>query len=155
MTQGVGGSTAEEELAQLVDCTGGAEAITLAQRRSRIAKAVQLMCAQGIHALVLPPGSSLFYFTGLRWGSSERLTAAVLTQRGEIEYIAPAFEAGTLAEAEHVDGSDTRVGRARRSVRASRQRSWAASVSPVRSRWTRWRRSSSRKGCARRFRTIA
>ena len=104
MTQGVGGSTAEKELAELVDCTGGVEAITVAQRRSRIEKAVRYMCAHGIHALVLPAGSSLFYFTGLRWGVSERLTAAVLTQRGDVEYIAPAFEVGTLAETEHIEG---------------------------------------------------
>jgi Xaa-Pro dipeptidase len=104
VTQGVGGSTAEHELTQLVNRTGGVQSITPVQRRARIARAVQFMCAQGINALVLPPGSSLFYFTGLRWASSERLTAAVLTQNGELDYITPAFEAATLEEAEHIDG---------------------------------------------------
>ncbi len=104
MTQGVGGSTAERELADLADRTSAVAPITLTQRRSRIEKAVQLMRALDIPALVLPPGSSLFYFTGLKWGASERLTAAVLDWHGELNYVAPAFEVGTLSEAEHVTG---------------------------------------------------
>jgi Xaa-Pro dipeptidase len=104
VTQGVGGSTAVRELAHLAERTSAVPAITLTQRRQRIEKAVQVMRALDIPALVLPPGSSLFYFTGLRWGASERLTAAVLNWRGELEYVAPAFEVGTLSEAEHVEG---------------------------------------------------
>jgi Xaa-Pro dipeptidase len=104
VTQGVGGSTAERELAHLADRASGVAPITHTQRRSRIEKAVQVMRVLDIPALVLPPGSSLYYFTGLRWGASERLTAAVLNWHGELSYVAPAFEVATLSEAEHIEG---------------------------------------------------
>jgi Xaa-Pro dipeptidase len=104
VTQGVGGSTAERELEGLADRTGAAAPITHTQRRLRLEKAVQVMRGLDIPALVLPPGSSLFYFTGLKWGASERLTAAVLNWHGELNYVAPAFEVGTLSEADHVEG---------------------------------------------------
>jgi Xaa-Pro dipeptidase len=65
---------------------------------------VQVMHALGIPALILPPGSSLYYFTGLRWGSSERLTAAVLSWHGGLDYVTPAFEVSTLLDADHLEG---------------------------------------------------
>jgi Xaa-Pro dipeptidase len=45
-----------------------------------------------IDAIVLAGGTSLNYFTGIRWGNSERLFAMVLPQRGEPFFVSPAFE---------------------------------------------------------------
>ncbi len=49
-------------------------------------------------ALVLGPGSSLYYFTGIRWGLSERLLALVLPRNGQPILISPAFEEGRMRE---------------------------------------------------------
>lgn len=67
-------------------------AITVVERRERIAQAQWLMASQGLDAILLPAGTSLRYFTGVRWGLSERLLAAVLPREGEPVYLAPAFE---------------------------------------------------------------
>jgi Xaa-Pro dipeptidase len=105
MTIGVGGSTSEQELAGLVDRASRVPPITPALRRARIARALGLMGAHGIDAMLLPAGSSLFYFTGLRWGQSERLTAALLLATGELHYICPVFEVETLVDAAPVKGA--------------------------------------------------
>jgi Xaa-Pro dipeptidase len=49
-------------------------------------------------ALILGPGTSLYYFTGIHWGLSERLLALVLPHTGEPVLISPAFEEGRARE---------------------------------------------------------
>ena len=98
MTKGVGGRTAEEALATLSDMTAGAQPIALSEFQARLEKAQSLMAEQGLDALYLHAGSSLYYFTGMRWKSSERMVGAVLTQTGPPRFIAPAFEKGTLEQ---------------------------------------------------------
>lgn len=92
MTIGVGGSTAEIELAKLSSMRGDVPAITDDDRRARIAQAQALMRAQGIDALWLDVSASLTYFTGLRLRRSERLHGAVLPAKGDLIYLGPAFE---------------------------------------------------------------
>ena len=98
MTIGVGGKTAEEALASLSNMTEGAKPITDAEYRARIAKAQALMRGRGIAAVYLNAGSSLLYFTGMRWHASERMVGAVLPAEGAIEFIAPKFEEGTVQD---------------------------------------------------------
>jgi len=62
------------------------------ERQARIVKAQRLMGEQKIDAIYLEPGSSMFYFTGVRWGTSERMFAAVIPQRGELAWVCPKFE---------------------------------------------------------------
>jgi Xaa-Pro dipeptidase len=62
------------------------------ERRARIAKAQRLMGEQKIDAIYLEPGSSMFYFTGMRWGTSERMFALVIPQKGELAWVCPKFE---------------------------------------------------------------
>src|SRR5438128_1855999 len=50
--------------------TAGLQPISVAERRARVAKAQALMRAQGIGALLVEPGSSLDYFTGVQWWRS-------------------------------------------------------------------------------------
>jgi Xaa-Pro aminopeptidase len=83
---------AEPDLAQLQDMTGGARPIGPEERRARLAKAQALMKANGIGAVLIEPGASLVYFTGIRWGRSERLTAAILPMEGEPCIVTPFFE---------------------------------------------------------------
>src|SRR5216684_2723591 len=52
-------------------------------------------------ALFIAPGTSLYYFTGIRWGSSERLLALVLPRKGDPIVIVPAFEEGRMREKLH------------------------------------------------------
>ena len=66
--------------------------ITDDERKARIAKAQRLMGEQKIDAIYLEPGSSMFYFTGMRWGTSERMFALVIPQRGELAWVCPKFE---------------------------------------------------------------
>src|SRR5437899_1055823 len=66
--------------------------ITDDERKARIAKAQRLIAEQKIDAIYLEPGSSIFYFTGMRWSTSERMFALVIPQRGELAWICPKFE---------------------------------------------------------------
>lgn len=66
--------------------------ITPEERKARLAKAQRLMVEQKIGAIYLEPGSSMFYFTGMRWGASERMFALVIPARGEIAWVCPKFE---------------------------------------------------------------
>jgi Xaa-Pro dipeptidase len=69
-----------------------ARPITADERRGRIEKARRLMTEHKIDALVLTGGTSLVYYTNIRWGISERLLAIVLPMKGEPFVVCPAFE---------------------------------------------------------------
>lgn len=96
MTIGVGGSTAEKELAKLSNMTGGIEPICLAEYQARIDKAQTIMQKLGIKACFMNAGTNLYYFTGMRWGVSERIMGVIIPAEGNLEFIGPAFEEGTI-----------------------------------------------------------
>jgi Xaa-Pro dipeptidase len=96
MTIGVGGSTAEKELANLKNMRGDVPAIGVDERLRRIDKAQKLMREKGIDALWLDVSSSLTYFTGLKMRRTERCHGAILPAKGEIVYLSPAFEVEKL-----------------------------------------------------------
>lgn len=96
MTVGVGGSTAEAELAAMTSLRGSVPPIGVDERLRRIARAQALMQEKGIDALYLDVSSSMVYFTGLNFRRTERMHAAVLPARGEIVYVSPAFEVEKL-----------------------------------------------------------
>jgi Xaa-Pro dipeptidase len=66
--------------------------ITDAERLARIEKARRLMRDNGIDAIVLEGGTSMFYYTGVRWGNSERTFAVVIPAKGELAWVTPGFE---------------------------------------------------------------
>jgi Xaa-Pro dipeptidase len=66
------------------------------------------MAEQGIGALLIEPGASLAYFTGVRWWRSERLTAAVLPREGAPALVTPAFEEPSVRESLKIP-ADVRV----------------------------------------------
>ena len=77
---------------KLTRMTDGVVPISVDERHARIANAQRLMGEHKIAALYLEPGSSMFYFTGMRWSTSERMFALVIPARGEIAWICPKFE---------------------------------------------------------------
>ena len=83
---------AEPDLSGLSDLTGGAVPIQPLERAARLARAQGLMKANGIGAVLIEPGSSMVYFTGVEWWRSERLTAAILPVEGEPCIVTPFFE---------------------------------------------------------------
>ncbi|MFC3069122.1 M24 family metallopeptidase [Phenylobacterium soli] len=96
MARGIGGSTAQAELAELRPWPNPAPPISRQERESRLAKAQGLMAGIGADALIIGAGASLRYFTGVAWGATERLVAMVLPRSGEPVMICPRFELGSL-----------------------------------------------------------
>lgn len=78
--------------------TGDVVPISPAERLARVAKAQSLMRGLGLGAILIEPGASLTYFTGVRWGRSERLTGAVLPAQGEAIVVTPFFEEPSVRE---------------------------------------------------------
>lgn len=105
------GAELPPSIADLRPMTDGVTPITAEERRGRIEKARRLMSENSLGAIILTGGTSLDYFTGLRWGVSERLLALVLPVRGTPFVVCPAFERDRAVEqlAEGPLGSAARV----------------------------------------------
>ena len=72
--------------------------ITREERHGRQQRARQLMSENSFDALILMEGTSLKYFTGIRWWGGERLFALVLPAKGAAFYVCPYFEEGRAHE---------------------------------------------------------
>ena len=70
----------------------GVVPITVEERKQRIAKAQAIMEQEKIDAIFLEGTVSCFYFTGMRWGQSERTFGVVIPAKGPIAYVCPKFE---------------------------------------------------------------
>jgi Xaa-Pro dipeptidase len=93
---------------------GRVRPVTADEFGGRIARAQRLMAdasaaASGspsqsakYDALFFAPGTSLYYFTGIRWGLSERLVGLVIPRVGKPILVVPAFEEGRLREKLHL-----------------------------------------------------
>jgi Xaa-Pro dipeptidase len=79
-------------IAALTSMRDQAKPITNEERRLRIEKARRLMAAERMDALVLSGGTSLVYFTNIRWGGGERLFACAIPAKGQPFFVCPAFE---------------------------------------------------------------
>ena len=89
---------AARPLPHLKSLTTGARPISGAEHDARIARVQALMQQQRIAALLLEAGSSLEYFTGVRWWRSERTTAAVIPATGQAVVVTPFFEEPSVRE---------------------------------------------------------
>lgn len=79
-------------IAQLKSRKNEATPITLEERSARQEQARKLMAENSIDAILLMSGTSLNYFTGIRWWGGERMFAYILPAKGNAFYICPAFE---------------------------------------------------------------
>jgi Xaa-Pro dipeptidase len=66
--------------------------ISTEERRARVEKAKRLMADNDVDALLMAGGTSMIYFSNVRWGLSERMMALVVPARGEAFVVCPAFE---------------------------------------------------------------
>ena len=79
-------------IARLKSRRAEATPITLAEREFRLDRARQLMTENKLDAIMLIGGTSMVYFTNIRWWLSERLFALILPAKGNPFYVCPAFE---------------------------------------------------------------
>jgi Xaa-Pro dipeptidase len=92
------GQNLPPSIAQLKSRKDEARSITTEERQQRREHARQLMRDNKLDAILMAGGTSLNYFTGIRWWNSERLFAAVLPVKGDLIYVCPAFEEGRARE---------------------------------------------------------
>jgi len=85
-------------LAKLKSRKSEATPISRKERHERQERARQLMSANTLDAIVLMEGTSLRYFSGIRWWGGERTFALVLPAKGAAFYVCPAFEEGRARE---------------------------------------------------------
>jgi len=94
--QGIGASNSltplPPSIAALKSLKDRAKPITAEERRARLDQARRLMAEHQIDALMLMAGTSLVYFSNIRWWGGERLFALLLPAKGEPFFVCPAFE---------------------------------------------------------------
>ncbi|KFL47963.1 hypothetical protein IL54_3390 [Sphingobium sp. ba1] len=88
----------ERAVEALTSLTGGITQIGRAERADRLSRAQAMMQTQGIDALLIEPGASLIYYSGVRWWRSERLTAMVIPASGAPLILCPFFEKPSIDE---------------------------------------------------------
>jgi Xaa-Pro dipeptidase len=98
------GSALARDSAALKSLTVDAKPISAEERHARIAKAQSLMAQRKVAALLVESGSSLEYFTGIRWRRSERTTLCIIPVSGEMLVVTPAFEEPSVRETLQVGG---------------------------------------------------
>ncbi len=92
---------------KLKPLTAGAKPISAEERHARIEKAQALMSQRKVAALLVESGTSLEYFTGIRWHRSERTTLAIIPASGTVLVVTPAFEEPSVRETLQVGGDVT------------------------------------------------
>jgi Xaa-Pro dipeptidase len=78
--------------------TAQAQPISTAEHGERLARIQGLMQQGKVAAFLVEAGSSLEYFTGVRWWRSERTTAALIPARGRVIVVTPFFEEPSIRE---------------------------------------------------------
>ena len=95
--------------------------ITDDERRARIEKARRLMAENGIDAMLLEGGTSMYYFTGVRWGNSERTFAVVIPAQGRARVGHARLRGAARARADQVLERRARLAGGREPVQGHRR----------------------------------
>jgi Xaa-Pro dipeptidase len=98
-----------DSIANLKSWADKARPITVEERLARQERARQFMAANRLDAILLMEGTSLRYFSGIRWWGGERMFAMVLPARGIPFYVCPAFEEGRAREQIGSSNADVRT----------------------------------------------
>ena len=96
----------DDPISRLQSMTTDIVPITVDERLARIEKARRLMQDNNIDAMYVESGSGLFYYTGVRWGRSERMLAVVAAPPSP-KKSSPACKAGSLPSICAVSITDT------------------------------------------------
>ena len=72
--------------------------ITVDERKARVERARELMVQNKLQAIAVTAGSSLPYYSGVRWWTSERFFGMILPAKGKVFFVCPAFEEGRARE---------------------------------------------------------
>ena len=102
-TAAVAQAPAKAAATGLKSLTTDAKPISVAERQARLAKLQELMSQQKIAAFLVEAGTSLEYFTGVKWWRSERTTAALIPAQGRTVVVTPYFEEPSIRETLQVD----------------------------------------------------
>ena len=97
-------AAADATASGLSSVTRNVQPIDSAEHGARLAKVQGLMQQHGSGALLIESGSTLEYFTGVRWWRSERTTAALVPAEGPVVVVTPAFEEPSVRETLKVPG---------------------------------------------------
>ncbi|MEE9385934.1 MAG: Xaa-Pro peptidase family protein [Nannocystaceae bacterium] len=96
---GTGASgTSSTRFAQLAGFCDGIPSVSEGEHAARIERGRKAAAERGCDGMLLEAGVSQRYFTGLRWGLSERPLLLWIPSSGPPVWICPAFEEGTLRE---------------------------------------------------------
>lgn len=96
LSKGIGISTKKEQFDRLSLMNPNVKEIQSKEYHERVQKARALMASNQLEAIYVHAGTNLYYFTGMKWNPSERMVGAIITAAGEIHFIAPKFEEGTI-----------------------------------------------------------
>jgi Xaa-Pro dipeptidase len=83
--------------------TASAQPIPREERQARLGKLQELLQRRGDAAFLAEAGTSLEYYTGVKWWRSERTTAALVPARGRPVVVTPYFEEPSIRETLQVD----------------------------------------------------
>src|SRR5258708_7251265 len=82
----------DQVFADLTDQSGSVEPISDAERVARRQRLTALLAERGLGALLLEPGPTLTWLTGVAWSKSERFFGLLAGADGKSVWIVPAFE---------------------------------------------------------------
>jgi Xaa-Pro dipeptidase len=82
----------------LKSLTAAAQPISAQEHGARLEKLQSLLQQHKSATLLVEAGSTLEYFTGIRWWRSERTTAALIPAQGRVVVVAPFFEEPSIRE---------------------------------------------------------
>ena len=102
-----GGEDLPPSILALTSMKDRATPITAEERTARMEKARRLMARHGLDAIMLAGGTSMAYFTNVRWWLSERLFSVIIPANGQPFVVTPAFEEGRTRE--QLDGGPLRA----------------------------------------------
>jgi len=91
-------SAADTQAKSLNSLTKGIQPITPQEHAARLSKHQSLMRQRNVAEHLIEAGSSLEYFTGIRWWRSERTTAALIPAEGQVVIVTPFFEVPSVEE---------------------------------------------------------
>jgi len=81
-------------IAKLKSMRAQARPITNDERRQRLQHAQELMQRNRLDAIFVMSGTSLMYYSGIRWSGGERTFAMILPAKGDAFFVCPGFEEG-------------------------------------------------------------